>query len=307
MWLGLSAILIAFGYAIIKFLTSLHLRRLRDLHTRLLHEVKRERQRLQAVEGKLQVQHSQRGAVEQTLANARRFKDDLFSRLRLSLPSGLTAELRQCINRHPIPEPEGVRTAQELHLADKVTEALTSLSILVVEFNTAESDSAHTVLAGDLVQRLTELDARFTGPAIRNGEPEDSPQILTTAFDEPQAALELMMQLGASHGQQAHILRAVLVAGITVTEFDQEHVNRLFARTLHSTRPMVEEAAPGTLVCNERAYELLGKRPGLEASEGLDSLSILALGTTETSADEFTDPDTGSVSGTDTDAKDGVA
>lgn len=53
------------------------------------------------------------------------------------------------MNRHPIPDPEGVRTAQELQLADKVTEALTSLSILVVEFSADEELGAtRTVLAG---------------------------------------------------------------------------------------------------------------------------------------------------------------
>ncbi|MFP6647563.1 MAG: hypothetical protein VCF24_28985 [Candidatus Latescibacterota bacterium] len=78
------AVLVAFSYALIKFLTSLHMRRLRDQQARLLNDVKRERQRLQAVEGKLQVQSAQRGSVQQKLDIARRFKEDLFSRLRRS-------------------------------------------------------------------------------------------------------------------------------------------------------------------------------------------------------------------------------
>ena len=79
-----------------------------------------------------------------------------------------------CLNRHPIPEPEGVRTAQELHLADKVTEALASLSILVVEFSADEElDAARTVLAGELVKRQTDLDVRFTGPGNRHGPPKE--------------------------------------------------------------------------------------------------------------------------------------
>ena len=36
-------------------------------------------------------------------------------------------------------------------------------------------------------------------------------------------------------------------------------MNRLFARTLNSSRQLIEEAASGTLVLNERAHELLGE------------------------------------------------
>ena len=36
-----------------------------------------------------------------------------------------------------------MRTAHDLHLADKVTEALTNLSILVVEFSDDDADGAH--------------------------------------------------------------------------------------------------------------------------------------------------------------------
>lgn len=279
MWLGLTALLVAFGYAIVKFLTSLHMRRLRDLHFRLLNEVKKERQRVQAVDGKLQIQRAKRGEVQQKLTNARRFKDDLFGRLRLELPSTLMAELRQCVNRHPIPEPDGVRTAHDLRLADKVTAALTQLSLVVVEFSAEdEDDGAVTVLAGELVKRLTAAGARFTGPETRRGEPEGSPQVLTTAFDEPGTALDTLAALGATHADSIHVLRAVLVAGISITEFDQEHVNRLFARTLHSTRQLLESAAPGALILNERAQQLLGQRPEVVPVEDSDNLWMVALG-----------------------------
>lgn len=286
MWLGLTALLVAFSYAIVKFLTSLHMRRLRDLHFRLLNEVKKERQRLQAVEGKLQVQRAKRGEVQQKLTNARRFKDDLFGRLRLELPSTMMAELRQCVNRHPIPEPDGVRTAHDLRLAEKVTAALTQLTLVVIEFaaEAQDDDGAVTVLAGELVQKLTALDARFTGPEVRRGAPDDSPRVLTTAFDEPAAALDTMISLGAAHGDSIQAVRAVLVAGITITEFDQEHVNRLFARTLHSTRQLLEDAAPGTLVLNERAHELLGERPNVVAVEGSDILWMVSLAQPEPTA-----------------------
>jgi hypothetical protein len=251
------------------------MRRLRDQQMRLLAEVKRERQRLQAVEGNLQVLGSQHGAVRQKLDIARRFKADLFARLRLELPATLMIELRECVDRHPIPEPDGVRTAHELHLADKVTEALTNLSILVVEFSGDEADDAHTVLAGELVKKLTDLDQRFTGPEVRQDASEGDPRVLTTAFDEPAGALGVMTALGAAHPQQIHALRAVLVAGTTITEFDQEHVDRLFARTLHGTRQLLEEASSGTLVLNQRARDLLGESPGVRPHEGADGLWVV--------------------------------
>ena len=40
MWLGMLAIIVAFGYAIVKFLTTLHMRRLRDQHSRLQQEIR---------------------------------------------------------------------------------------------------------------------------------------------------------------------------------------------------------------------------------------------------------------------------
>ena len=118
------------------------------------------------------------------------------------------------------------------------------------------------MLAGELVKRLTVLEIRFTGPDKRQGAPEGSPQVLTTAFDEPTGV---------------NVLRAVLVAGITVSEFDREHVNRLFARTLHSTRQLIEEAEPRTLVFNERAHGLLGDRPGIEPSDSVDGHWVMSL------------------------------
>ena len=118
------------------------------------------------------------------------------------------------------------------------------------------------MLAGELVKRLTVLEIRFTGPDKRQGAPEGSPQVLTTAFDEPTGV---------------NVLRAVLVAGITVSEFDREHVNRLFARTLHSARQLIEEAEPRTLVFNERAHGLLGDRPGIEPSDSVDGHWVMSL------------------------------
>ena len=86
-----------------------------------------------------------------------------------------------------------------------------------------------------------------------------------------------MNDLASEHPQDVNVLRAVLVAGIAVSEFDREHVNRLFARTLHSTRQLIEEAEPRTLVFNERAHGLLGDRPGIEPSDSVDGHWVMSL------------------------------
>lgn len=53
-------------------------------------------------------------------------------------------------------------------------------------------------------------------------------------------------------------------------------MNRLFARTLNSSRQLIEEAASGTLVLNECAHELLGESPGVRPHK-TDGLWVVAL------------------------------
>lgn len=281
MWLGLLAVVVALSYALIKFVTTYHMRRLRDSQVRLVHDLRRERQRLQAIDGKLQVERARCGAVQQNLATARRFKEDLFGRLRLELPSTLLSELRECVDRHPVPEPAGALTAHQLHLADKVTAALGSLSLLLLEFrDTGDGGAARTVLQGDLVQTLTDLGVRWTGPeAVRQDEPA-GPSRVATAFDEPVQAVGVVRSLATAYPGHVAALRGVLVAGVTVTEFDQEHVNRLFARTINSAAVLLEDAPDAALVLNDQAYELLRDSVGIEIFSEAEKLWVLRLGGT---------------------------
>jgi hypothetical protein len=289
MWLGIFAILVAFTYALIKFVTTVHMRRLRELRSRLYQDLKRERTRLTSIEGKIQVERSRNGSAKQKLTNARRFKDDLYGRLRLELPSAMNADLRQCVNRHPIPEPAGVKTAHELRLADKVTEALGSLSLLLIEFGDDEDGggAARTVLEGEVVKALEDREIRYSGPRPLLVGEDEGPSRLTTAFDGPDEAVAVIRGLARTHTQEILTLRATLVAGVAVTEFDQEHVNRLFARTFHGAQQLLEETPASTLIINDQAHEQLADRDAVvehSAPERLWSLSLAVAAREEPAA-----------------------
>lgn len=279
MWLGILAILVAFGYALTKFLTTLHMRRLRENATRLQGDLKRERQRLQAMEGKRQVERARFGETQQKLGNARRFKEDLFGRLRLELPSTMADDLRKCVNRHPVPEPAGVKTAHELHLADRVNEALSSLSILVVEFgDDAEGGSgARTLLQGELVKDLRRLEILYSGPKPVKDGFEEGPTRLVTAFDEPGKALKVVRRLARSHADHIVTVRATLVAGMALSELDQDNVNRRFARALLGAEQLLNSAPEASLLVNEQAREFLGDHDDITEHNAVEKTWILSL------------------------------
>ncbi|MBT3345475.1 MAG: hypothetical protein HN712_06195 [Gemmatimonadetes bacterium] len=257
MWLGLSAVATALAFALVKFFTTMHMRRLRERQMRLTSDIKRERSRFRALEGKLQVETARRGSVEQKLGTTRRFKDELFSRLRVELPEGMQAELRHCIDRHPIPEPAGVRVAHQLGLAEKINEALGLLSILVIE---TPNDSADDVLEG-IGNALNVAELRFSGPTTEDEEA----RFLTTAFDRPDEAIAFIRNvLGVFDEANLTGVRAILLAGLNVTEFDQESVNKLFARSLHGARAVLDSAPEEGLLVEGKAYDQATDRDGLQ-------------------------------------------
>ena len=107
MWVGIIAVIVAVSYALIKFLTNVHMRRIVDRRGQLNLEVQKVRGRVSSLDGKIQVARSQLGAIEQKLDVARRFKKEIHDRLRVELPDERLIELRSCISRHPVPEPGG--------------------------------------------------------------------------------------------------------------------------------------------------------------------------------------------------------
>ena len=268
MWLGLSAVATALIFALVKFFSSLHMRRLRERHMRLAQEIKRERSRKHTLDGKLQVETSRRGAAENKLATARRYKDDLYGRLRVELPETMQAELRSCIDRHPVPEPSGVRVAHQLGLTERITQALGQLSILVIEFPTAGADE----LLDGLVSQLQEAELKYSLP-----DEGDDTCFLTTAFDQPDDAITFVRQvLGAHEIERLSGIRGMLLAGLSVTDLDSDNVNQLFARTLHGARTILESAPKEGLLIDGNAYEHVTGRVGLELHSRAENLWHLA-------------------------------
>lgn len=256
MWLGLSAVATALAFALVKFFTTMHMRRLRERQMRLVVDIKRERSRSRALEGTLQVETSRRGAVEQKLATTRRFKDDLFSRLRVELAEGMQAELRRCVDRHPIPEPAGVRVAHQLGLAEKISNALGQLSILVLQLPV---DGADDVLTS-MVETLEAGQIKFSGPTA-----DEEARFLTTAFDHPDEAIAFVrLVLGNFQEDDLVGVRAMLLAGLDVARVDQESVNKLYARSLHGARAILDSAPEEGLLIDGRAYDQAQDHDGIQ-------------------------------------------
>ncbi|MBT4610135.1 MAG: hypothetical protein HOC05_08845, partial [Gemmatimonadetes bacterium] len=205
--------------------------------------------------------------VEKKLATTRRFKDDLFSRLRHELPEAMQAELRSCIDRHPIPEPSGVRVAHELGLTERINQALGQLSILVIELPAEQADD----VLDSILAALQESEGKFSAPT-EDGES----RLLTTAFDCPDDAIQFVRQTLTSHEESSLSgVRGMLLAGLNVTEFDQDSVNKLFARTLHGARAILDSAPEEGLLVDGSAYEQAADRAGFELHSQTENLRHL--------------------------------
>ncbi|MEE2657198.1 MAG: hypothetical protein VX733_01760 [Candidatus Latescibacterota bacterium] len=283
MWLGICAILAAFAFALVKFFTSMHMRQISTDRARLHSEVKKAQERHRTIDKRLRVERSRRSEVEQKLSDAQRFKDDLYERLHLELSSDLQGELRQCMNRNPIPEPTAIKVAHELRLADRVTEALGQLTIMLMEFHEeAQDGSSSTVrlsLTADFVKLLDSAEQHYIGPAPRDTlHPTKGPQLVTTAFDEPESAVSLVRQFStAVKAEHADQVRGVLLSGVKVTQFDRDHATRLFARAFNSALNLLESAVEGAVILNQQAYDLIDDRSGVEEYSKVERLWMLHL------------------------------
>ena len=252
MWLGVIAIIVAISFALIKFLTTVHMRRLREQRLRLHNTLTKSNHRFSALEGKREVEKSTNGAVEQKLKTASRFKDDLYQRLLVELPDRLQGDLRACINRNPIPESRGVKLFHQLKLPEKITDALGAVSVAVLELP-ADDESTTTVLKGELIQALEKGEISYSVEST-----EDASCVIC-AFDTPEAGLTLVRNfVGELSPERAEQLRGALTSGAgTVSDpgDDGGDVSRLFARALDDTQHLAETAPRATLLLNEAAYE----------------------------------------------------
>lgn len=269
MWLGLIAVAVAMVYALVKFLTAMHMRRLRDERLRLHYDLKRSQQRQESLEGKLQVERSNKGSILQKTQTARRFKDEMYARLRIELPEALQPDLRKCINRNPVPESRGVRLFRDLRLGDTISSALEAVSIAVFEF-AGDAASAHAVLKGQLLQLLTDESVPHATPELRD---EEDRERIVAAFDHPDAALVFARRLaGLVPAEHLAYLQGVLMAAANVGDDDEDDLSRVFARSLDLAQQMADTAPAGCLLLNEAAFAALGDTRGIEEFSKVERL-----------------------------------
>ena len=268
MWLGVIAVIIAISFALIKFLTGVHWRRLRENQVRLQGELNKHRQRLQALDGTLQVARGHKGAIEQKLKLGRRFKDELYERLRLELPGPLVSEARNCINHNPIPQPRGVRLFHELKIADKIAKTLQSMAVGLFEFSIAD-DEARTTMMDTFIEMLGASEvSHIRGQA---GSEDTSASLLeehviVCAFDQATTCMELTRAfIQKAGGDLVGQVRAVLLAGVNTSRHADDDVSRLFARALDHALDFIPRSPQGSLLMNLAAREHLG-----DASEGVE-------------------------------------
>jgi len=261
MWLGAIAVIVAVSYAVIKFLSGVHWRRLRERQVRLQSELNKNRQRLLALDGTLHVERGRRGAIDQKLDVGRRFKDELFHRLRLELPGPLVAEARNCINHNPLPQPRGVRMFHELKIADKIAKTLQSMAVGLFEFSIPDAS-----VRSSLMDTFTEMLDATEVSYIRGqpGDDEASASLLeessiVCAFDRASSCVELTRAfIPKAGGDLMGQVRAVLLAGVNTTQHADDDVSRLFARALDHALEFIGHAPQGSLLMNAAAREDVG-------------------------------------------------
>lgn len=272
MWLGLSALFAALSFAMAKFLTALHMRRLEDERIRLQYEVKRAHQHVDSLQGKLQVAQANLGSTQNKVERARRFKNDMFSRLLMGLPSHMQTRLHQCISSHPVPEPRGIKVYHQLRISDRISAALGAVSIIVLDLPD-DGDPGQATLVGNLVRVLEEGDVSYTRTERRD---EDDVESIVCGFDDPNAALQIARQLASTSAPEhlAH-LRGVLLAAVGLGDGADDDSPRLsFARSLDLAQHLMTTAPMGTLLINEPAFAAISDRTGIEPSTTTEKIYV---------------------------------
>ena len=87
MWLGFAAAFIGILYALLKFLTMFHLRRLKEDIIVAQHEVQKNHQRLERLHEKLAVAQSKKRTLQRDNVDIHRVAQQLYVQLRTILPT----------------------------------------------------------------------------------------------------------------------------------------------------------------------------------------------------------------------------
>ena len=296
MWLGIFAVIVAVSYALIKFLTNVHMRRLLDRRGQLNLEVQKGRGRVAALEGKLQVARSRLGAIEQKLDVARRFKKEIHDRLRVELPDARMVELCSCISRHPVPEPGGVRIFHELEIANRISSTLGAMSVAVFDPHIPAAGDEDADHSGGFVEALEKAGVTSTRHmTVKSGSPDEIEAIVCT-FDSPIDALELTQEfIQNASARDVSELRGVLLAGVNENRVHEEVVDRIFAKALERAMQSLVTAPHGSLLLNRAAFDIATAHgfAGIELLRRADQLYAFQWQTGESAATEEVGVDDG--------------
>ena len=250
MLLGILAGATGIIYALVKFLTTLRLRHLRETRAKTQHDLQKARKRIEVLEGKLQVERSKKNRLRQETIELRAITGDLRDRLRGELPQNLQPGLEKCLVLAPEADPGVSRLLHDLKLADSVAKALDSLSLLVVEF-LSEDQSARMALVGQFVQLLEKAEIHFHSP--------DQASVVCV-FEQPDRAVDLVRTfVHNTPGDRKVPIRGGLYTGMHITDEDGA-ISRFLAQHLQRAQKLAERAIPAALLMNEKAYQGLGNQ-----------------------------------------------
>lgn len=247
MLLGTLAAASGVIYALVKFLSTMRLRRLRESLSRAQNDLQRAQQRMEALEGRHQVERSKKNRLRQNTLQLRVATEELHDRLLDELPVDLQARLKKCLTLSPESDAAAMRVLRDLKLADRITDALDHLSLLVVEISPAD-EAVQTILAGQLTQLLETSGTHFHNL--------DQSTVICLC-DEPANAADLFRGLVSNTSEdRARALRAGLYTGVQLTE-ETRDISRFLAHHLQLARKLSKRAPEGTLLMNETAYAAL--------------------------------------------------
>lgn len=229
MWLGIFTVIVAVSYALIKFLTNVHMRRLVNKRGQLNLEVQKVRGRVSSLDGKIQVARSHLSAIEQKLDVARRFKKETHDRLRVELPNDRLTELRSCISRNPVPEPGGVRISNELEIVNKISATLGAMSVAVFHAHIPAADDESE--EDGFAKTLEEAGVKSTRHTTVKSGSSDEIEAIVMTFESPVDALELTQAfIRKTSAKNVAGLRGIVLAGVNENRVQADVIDRILPK-----------------------------------------------------------------------------
>lgn len=248
--LGFAAVIIALGFVLVKFLATVHMRRLKQQHLRTRADLQKITQRLTSVEGSLQVERATQASNKRKIVAAARFKESMHQRLLVELPDRLQDCLSLCIDHNPVPESTGTRLFDELNLGDMIAESLNDLSVAVFAFPT-DAAAANAIVKGEFIQAVEKADVSYSAGSSGNrdtagtGRPAGLDFVIC-AFDSPAAALDMLCQFIESlNDERVTQVRGALISGLSGSgDDDREGLIGRYARALDQCQELAGAAPP---------------------------------------------------------------